>query len=261
MLQDEPSFFDPAAHDETAHSHDRNHARHPAGCPMAQTSAGPSSASATRRQQLDGFISDKAFPCVGAKSALNKGRMVSAEFGRLGDPAQASKLFDALTAYAAEHPDPGTAPVSFLAMFENEEDMDEPAFERALWAQLQALHDHDKAQGFEWNAEVSHDPAQHDFSFSVGGRAYFVVGMQPRASRMARRTPMPCLVFNFHEQFETLKASGKYQSMQKAIRARDLALQGSINPVLSRFGEASEARQYSGRRVEDNWQCPFHHQQ
>jgi FPC/CPF motif-containing protein YcgG len=57
-----------------------------------------------------------------------------------------------------------------------------------------------------------------------------------------------------------LKASGKYQSMQGAIRTRDVALQGSVNPVLSRFGEASEARQYSGRAVGDGWKCPFHTQ-
>ena len=69
---------------------------------------------------------------------------------------------------------------------------------------------------------------------------------------------MPCLVFNFHEQFEQLKASGKYTVLQDAIRTRDIALQGSINPVLARFGETSEARQYSGRAVEADWQCPFH---
>ncbi|EEF25334.1 conserved hypothetical protein [Ricinus communis] len=56
-----------------------------------------------------------------------------------------------------------------------------------------------------------------------------------------------------------MKSSGKYQSMQEAIRQREIALQGSINPALARFGEASEARQYSGRAVESNWKCPFHH--
>ena len=70
---------------------------------------------------------------------------------------------------------------------------------------------------------------------------------------------MPCLVFNFHDQFETLRASGKFARMQEAIRKRDIALQGSINPVLARFGEASEARQYSGQEVSQEWQCPFQH--
>jgi FPC/CPF motif-containing protein YcgG len=50
--------------------------------------------------------------------------------------------------------------------------------------------------------------------------------------------------FNFHNQFEQLRASGKYDRMQRVIRRRDVALQGDANPVLSRFGEASEARQY-----------------
>ena len=61
----------------------------------------------------------------------------------------------------------------------------------------------------------------------------------------------------FHNQFETLRASGKYAGMQKVIRNRDVALQGSINPVLAQFGASSEARQYSGMAVDANWKCPF----
>ena len=45
--------------------------------------------------------------------------------------------------------------------------------------------------------------------------------------------------------------------MQETIRHRDLQLQGTINPMLSDFGERSEARQYSGRIVEENWRAPF----
>ena len=32
---------------------------------------------------------------------------------------------------------------------------------------------------------------------------------------------------------------------------------GSLNPMLAQHGEASEARQYSGRQVDDGWKCPF----
>jgi FPC/CPF motif-containing protein YcgG len=54
----------------------------------------------------------------------------------------------------------------------------------------------------------------------------------------------------------------------KTIRARDVALQGSMNPMLSDFGEQSEARPYSGRAVPQDWipdfpdpqkKCPFAH--
>jgi FPC/CPF motif-containing protein YcgG len=46
--------------------------------------------------------------------------------------------------------------------------------------------------------------------------------------------------------------------MRETIRARDMKLQGTLNPNLSDFGKQSEARQYSGRAVEQNWKCPFH---
>ena len=66
------------------------------------------------------------------------------------------------------------------------------------------------------------------------------------------------IAFNLHEQFERLRARGKYEPLKAAMRARDLALQGSVNPVLANFGDTSETRQYSGRAVTDSWRCPFH---
>ena len=81
--------------------------------------------------------------------------------------------------------------------------------------------------------------------------------MQKPASRPARRAPYPTLVFNLHDQFEQLRAAGRYERMREAILARDEKLAGSINPMLARHGEASEARQYSGRAVGEEWRCPF----
>jgi len=209
---------------------------------------------------LDGikaFVADKSFPCVGAKSALNRDRMRMSRFGDMAGADTTQELWKALVRYSQEFPDPGSAPVSFVAVFDEIEAGDEATFERLLWRQLQALHDHDHARGIVWDRSVNSDPSQADFSFSVGGRAFFVVGMHPGASRMARRAPSPCIVFNFHNQFESLKASGKYAGMQDAIRIRDTALQGSVNPVLARFGDSSEAVQYSGRAADGAWKCPF----
>lgn len=208
-------------------------------------------------RHIRSFIEAKSFPCVGAKSALNKDRLHVDAFGPLGSTQGTERLWDALKEYSDNYQDPGQTPVSFIAMFD-EAELDELGFERLMWAQLQALHELDCSKGFEWDRKVSGDPGRAEFSFSVAGRAFFVVGLHPGASRKARQTPFPCLVFNFHDQFEDLKASGKYSSMQTAIRKRDTALQGSVNPMLSRFGEASEAIQYSGRAVQHGWQCPFH---
>lgn len=65
------------------------------------------------------------------------------------------------------------------------------------------------------------------------------------------------MVFNLHDQFETLRAMGRYERMRDAILARDEKLAGSVNPMLARHGESSAAAQYSGRLVDDGWQCPF----
>ena len=63
---------------------------------------------------------------------------------------------------------------------------------------------------------------------------------------------------NLAPVLDRLRQDGRYAKMQAATRARDLALQGSLNPNLADFGTAPETRQYSGREVEAGWTCPFH---
>ena len=92
---------------------------------------------------------------------------------------------------------------------------------------------------------------------SFGGEAFFVVGLHPKSSRPARRFEAPAMVFNLHDQFERLREAGRYDKMRGAILDRDLKLAGSHNPMLSQHGTKSAARQYSGRAVDDGWQCPF----
>jgi FPC/CPF motif-containing protein YcgG len=145
---------------------------------------------------------------------------------------------------------------TFVAIFEHPRETDEIQFEDLLWQQLRALHQRD-ALHFDWDPNVRSDPADPHFSFSFGGQALYVIGMHSNSSREARRFPWPALVFNPHEQFERLRADGKWKRMQETIRGRDLELQGTINPMLSDFGQQSEARQYSGRAVEEDWRAPF----
>lgn len=203
--------------------------------------------------EFNDFISERAFPCVGAKSAANRGRMMLTVCEALGTAASARRLCAGLAEFAAAYPDPGEEPVSFVAIFENAVE-GEDDFHAKLWQQLQLVHDLDVLT-HPWAPGVSDDPASNDFSFSVAGRAFFVVGLHPESSRLARRAPRPTLVFNFHEQFEAMRASGRYAKLQSAIRQRDLELQGNINPVLAQFGDASEAQQYSGKH---GGGCPFH---
>jgi FPC/CPF motif-containing protein YcgG len=195
------------------------------------------------------FVASPRFPCVGAKSAMNRGRMRFGLYDTLSGADAVRTLCEQLADFSDQYPQPGSDPVSYVAMFRDPV-ANEDEFHHRLWSHLQAMHDID-AESHPWDGAVSSDVGDPRFSFSIASRAFFVVGLHPRSSRMARRAPFPCLVFNFHDQFESMRQDGRYTKLQDAIRARDVALQGAINPVLARFGEASEAHQYSGRAHAD----------
>jgi len=146
---------------------------------------------------------------------------------------------------------------SLAVVFAGPLELDEERFEAAMWRRLQSLADKDEWRGQPYDRSVSSDPDDPHFSLSFGGAAFFVIGLHPGASRPARRMKRPTLVFNLHEQFERLREEGGYERMREKIIRRDVSLAGSANPMLARFGESSEARQYSGRAVGENWRCPF----
>lgn len=193
------------------------------------------------------------YPCLGARSVFKRERATVVLHDDLEAPETARALLEQLREYAATV-DPEAGFVSFVAGFRGPEVRDEKHFEEMLWGLLQRLHDVDEQP---WAPEVSADPNDPHFAFSVAGTPFFIVGLHPKASREARRMPLPVLVFNLHEQFESLREEGGFERMRDTIRRRDEELQGSINPMVSDHGETSEARQYSGREVGPAWQAPF----
>lgn len=201
------------------------------------------------------------FPCVGSKAALARGAIRTLELDSMACPRDARRLLDALDEFGAfvdAQPEGSSTVHSMVALYAQPQRTDEAGFERALWATLQRLHDLDHARGEAWADDVDTDADSPRFSLSLGGHPFFVIGLHPGASRIARRFEAPALVFNSHRQFEKLRRDGRYGKMQAATRERDLALQGSLNPNLADFGTAAETRQYSGRAVEAGWRCPFH---
>ncbi|PCC68661.1 FPC and CPF motif-containing protein YcgG [Nannocystis exedens] len=201
------------------------------------------------------FVLDPHYPCVGARSAVHNNSYRLGVYDALGSPAATAALARDLAAFTGGLDEIEGPFATFVAIFTGPQDLDEQAFERALWAQLQALHEADAAP---WDPSVSSDPDDPHFSFSYAGTAYFIVGLHPGSARLSRRFPWPALVFNPHAQFERLRETGKYERMQAVVRDKDRALQGDINPALDDFGGDSEARQYSGRQVEPDWHAPFH---
>ena len=166
-------------------------------------------------------------------------------------------IHDRLLAWSDRYEEDPSGLRSLAVIFEGPLDLTERAFETAMWDRLQSLADKDSWREQRYCESVSSDPGDPHFSLSFGRQAYFVVGLHSNASRVARRTRYPTLVFNLHDQFEQLRASQRYERMREAILRRDEALNGSVNPMLARHGEASEAKQYSGRLVDSDWQCPF----
>lgn len=193
------------------------------------------------------------YPCLGARSVFKRERATVVLHDDLEAPETARALLEQLREYASTV-DPEAGFVSFVAGFRGPEVRDEKHFEEMLWGLLQRLHDVDEQP---WAPEVSADPNDPHFAFSVAGTPFFIVGLHPKASREARRMPLPVLVFNLHEQFESLREEGGFERMRDTIRRRDEELQGSINPMVSDHGETSEARQYSGRKLEKAWEAPF----
>jgi FPC/CPF motif-containing protein YcgG len=211
--------------------------------------------------QFRALVLHPGFSCLGAKAALRGGGYRMGIYEAMGSPRATEGLARDLSAFVrtldARTDGQGERGglTTFVASFLDPIPGGEAGFERRLWAQLQALHDRDAVGA--WDPSVSADPEDPHFSFSVAGRAFFVVGLHAASTRWARRFAWPTLVFNPHAQFERLRAHGHFGRLQALIRARERALQGSLNPNLGDFGERSEARQYSGRPVDAAWRCPF----
>ena len=198
------------------------------------------------------------FPCVGAKSALAKGTLEVLEARDLTSNWDDRRIYDGITRIVHKYRADRELFQSFAVIFDGPVDLDEKTFERFLWARAESLTNKDTWLGRLYDERVSSDPENPHFSLSFAGEAFFIVGLHPNASRPARRFDRPALVFNLHDQFEQLRQQGRYEKMRAKIIERDVALAGSVNPMLARHGTISEARQYSGRNVaEAGWVCPF----
>jgi FPC/CPF motif-containing protein YcgG len=202
---------------------------------------------------LELMVAHAEFPCLGAKSVFRRGSMAHVVLDDMSGPDVPAQLLERLRAFASDV-EGESGFHSFIATFRGPVPADEATFEAALFGLLQRLHDVDDDS---WADGVGSDPNDPHFAFSVGGTAYFIVGLHPAASRVARRAPLPTLVFNPHDQFEELRAEGRFDHMRTTIRRRDVDLQGFVNPMVADHGDSTEALQYSGRQHPDGWQPPL----
>ena len=206
------------------------------------------------KAEFSEFILENNHPCVMAQTVFSMDKVDFHVYENFGSKNTAIKILKDLKQYIDNYDFESKEFLTFMAVFKGRKNFTEEQFEDLLWSQLNLLHEVDTD---EWDKEVSDDPNNKDFSFSLGGKAFYMVGLHPNSSRKARQTPYPAIAFNLHHQFEKLREMGTFEVVRDRIRERDTELQGNINPMLEDFGENSEARQYSGRKVGDEWKCPF----
>lgn len=201
------------------------------------------------------FILDNNHPCVMANAIFLTNNYHLKVYDSITNLENVSNVLLDIQKYLENYNFDSNEFESLIVCFKKDQIESELTFEKQLWQFLQEIHNQDD---FPWDPTVSADPSDPDFSFSIKGKAFYIIGMHPGSSRLARRAPYCTIVFNMHWQFEKLREMGIYQKIKNRIRKQDRQLQGSINPVLRDFGKETETRQYSGREVEKNWQCPFH---
>ena len=206
------------------------------------------------------FLSNKEFPCVAAKDAMAKNRVKIFVADNIACPKDDEAIVHFLYSFTDFYRNSDKGFYSAAIIFNQKNILEEEMFDTFMWQRLQCISNIDAVK-YGYDKRVASNPAGANFSFSLMEEAYFIVGLHPQSSRPARRFAYPTLVFNPHAQFEEMKKDARYEKMKTIVRKRDVAFSGSVNPMLTDFGEASEVYQYSGRNYDSNWKCPFIPQQ
>lgn len=189
-------------------------------------------------------IKGNLFACVGGKAVVSKNRYQLNIYSDMTSQEDIEKLYKDLCKFTVEVPvDSENYLASYIAVFKNTQADNENEFNNLLWSLLQSLNEVDTVP---WNSKVSSDVHDPNFSYSLGGVAFFVIGMHPKASRISRRFPYITIVFNNRESFSILREKGLFERFQESTRKNDIRIQGTINSNLANFGDSSEALQYSG---------------
>jgi uncharacterized protein len=202
------------------------------------------------------FIDKREFPCVAAKASMSKEQQSVFVAGHIACPKDDADILSFIYDFVDKYRSSDKMFHSAIVIFEQPIIHNEQVFEQFFWQRLQAISALD-SMNYPYDERVSSDPGSENFSFSLKSEAFFVVGLNPASSRMARRFTHPAIVFNPHAQFEQLRSSEQYEKLKNIIRKRDTELQGFINPMLEDFGSSSEAFQYSGRQLDESWKCPL----
>ncbi len=203
-------------------------------------------------EAIGSFIGRKDYPYVPAQQAFLKGEYLVGIYNDFGSGS--SLTLNDLLYFREKQKQSTSLFMSFFAVYLSPSPPDETVFEERMWQELSNLSDKDDAP---WDPTFSSDPDDKRFCFSLGGDAFFTVGMHPASSRKARRFSYPAIVFNLFDQFEELDRRGRYDRTVAVNRKRDVQFQGSLNPMVEKYADVWESIQFSGKENPPDWKCPF----
>ncbi|MBX3034657.1 MAG: YqcI/YcgG family protein [Bdellovibrionaceae bacterium] len=208
-------------------------------------------------QEIARLIGQHHYPCIAAITSYHRDDYRLGFYGELGRGQAWRELRQDLLFFLNEQKTTSSPYLTFWAVFDPVPPLSEEEFEQRLWRELSFLTSEEQ-KDLDWPADAPKDPADKKFCFSLGGEAFFVVGLHERSSRLSRRFPRPALVFNVFRQFQSLMTEGLYEPMVQKNRQRDVRFQGSANPMALWHGDDWESIQFSGRDNPPEWKCPFH---
>jgi FPC/CPF motif-containing protein YcgG len=177
--------------------------------------------------QFRALVLEPRFPCVGGRSAVRRGTYRFALYAELDTGATTATLLGDLQTFVAERETQGSELTTLVACFLGPHPRNEAHFRAMVRSQLQRLRAADPAP---WDPTVSADPADPHYAYSVAGRAFTIVPLSAASPRWARRFAWPTVIFNAEAVFHQLRDDGGLGRFRETVRARDVALQGDVNP-------------------------------
>ena len=195
---------------------------------------------------LKNFVLQRDFPCVMAKAVARTGLVKHIEVPSLRSPEALDLVLEEVYEFVDNFRSSPKRLSSFIVSTDAKAHPDFGEFERDFWDFMKRLQAKDHAT-FPHDPRVGDDPEATNFSFSLKSEAFFILALHPQSPRLARRFHRPTIVFNPHQQFESMRIKGIFTKVRDVIRSRDKKLQGEINPMVTDFGERSEVFQYMGK--------------
>ena len=204
------------------------------------------------------FLGNKDYPCIAAKAALSLAHVQCMVACDLSQSDWDGEILEFLYRFVDHYRTAAQPYHSACIIFPGPALLQEEMFDELLWARLNALASLDREM-FPHDPRVDSYPHSTRFSFSIKQEAFFIIGLNPLSKRKSRAFMYPAIVFNPHQEFERLRRIKKYDHMKGTVRKRDILFSGSVNPMLTDFGEESEVFQYTGIQHKPGWVCPLKH--